>query len=236
MQTSLSRPSSLRMLAIGFAVALAHLDVTPAAALQTRELDCGGKESYCNECKCCRGGATPSECAACLQGKPTCCELWPFGPCYPINLALALPISPLKISAQVGGLQLTVKRKVLGSGVVDVKLREALVGPKPQSTISIGAQMTGEDAGVGSLLFTVAFLTLGESALETLQAQGLDLDVARAPAQTCQAVLTATWCTALARQLAQTIYASLAVGNEDEREAFGQGITALGLGPCTRAP
>ena len=229
MQTSVFRSTSLRVGAIGFAVMLAHAVVPAAFAV-----DCGSLEGHlCRQC-CSVIEQTPEQYAVCQQ-RPSCCAGNETNPFCNSVIGVPIQISPIRLNALLGGVKLTFKRKGLKDGSVDVKLKEALVSMPTfrKSTMSVGAQLTGADAALGSLLYPVAFLTLGESALATLQARGYDIAIAKAAAaQTCQDVLPEEVCTALAKQLARSLYALIAVGADGERAAFLDGIEALGHGPC----
>ena len=96
--------------------------------------------------------------------------------------------------------------------------------------VKVNAVVTGPDAAVGSLLYPVVALGAGNGALAALQAKGYDVSVTGALTP-CTDTLPADTCSALAKQLAQGMEAQLALGDEDERDAFRQGLQSLGYLP-----
>ncbi|HZR81893.1 MAG TPA: hypothetical protein VFD92_12405 [Candidatus Binatia bacterium] len=234
MQTSVFRPASLRMVAIAFALMLAH-SVVPLAHGKTH-VDCTTNDNnFCKEC-CDRPGATSEQIAACVQGKYDCCFFGgaPVNGCN-IILGQTAPIATLKLNESIGGLKLMLQRKELNGGVVSVKLKEGIVGTTslPKGRLSAAAILTGADASVGSLLYPVAFLLFGEAAIDQLQSRGYDVFLVDGGVpKTCQAVLTNEFCTAFAKQLAQSIDELIQVGDPADRDAFLQGIQTLGFSPC----
>ena len=223
---------SVRVMAFGFTALLVH-SVAPQAH-GTPVINCGGPQGgTCREC-CCPPGTTFEQCAACRAARSSCCETVPWDCTPPGMLPVKAATPPIRFKGAIGAVKLQFKRDELKNGLVDLKLKNGLVLPgiaKP--TVSIGAQLSGTDASLGSLLYPVAFLALGESAIDTLQARGYDVAIAKGGAsQTCQELMSSDWCTSLAKQLAQSIYALIQVGDEAEREGFLEGINALGFGPC----
>lgn len=147
----------------------------------------------------------------------------------------------IKIKAAAAGAQVlaqaSFQRKPqpkAGETLYQVKLQESIVvAAVTKRVVSLKVTLAGADAGIGSLLYPVAFLGIGTSALDALHAQGLDVSlVGAAPSQTCEAVLGTEFCGGLATQLSKTIDASLPVADRTERDAFVAGVQALGYGPC----
>jgi hypothetical protein len=96
-----------------------------------------------------------------------------------------------------------------------------------RARLTVQAVLAGPDAGVGSLLYTVAYLTLGPGALDALRADGYDVSLVGAPpALQCPSAFSGT-CAALANQLSEGIAASLTFGSDGERAPFLAGLLRL---------
>jgi len=180
-------------------------------------LNCGDpKNGICVEC-----GVPPGELACCDPS----CEIIHQPPTTGIALHLKYAF---------GGTLLDFSRTPIPKNdqpVVEIRLKEALVSSRIRKTFRFKVDLTGADAGLGGLLYPIAFLGGGTSAIDTLRAQGYDVSVAAGAAQPCQAVLPAQTCLDLANQLSKSIDASLSVGNR-ERDDFLRGVQAIGYAPC----
>jgi hypothetical protein len=120
----------------------------------------------------------------------------------------------------------------------DIRLQEVVHPQTFQKMASFNVKLTGDDAAVGSLLYPLAWLQMGNAALDALRSHGYDVSLIgdKPPSKTCQTQFTTEFCTALATQLSQGIDASIAIGAEGERDAFNQGIQMLGVGFCSFIP
>jgi len=123
-----------------------------------------------------------------------------------------------------------------GVDFVKVALQDVVLGSTDGKLVSqklkVNAEITGADAGVGSLLYPVAALGMGSDALPAIQAQGFDVSVTGALAP-CQDQLPTGACADLARQLSKAIDASLGPGDDPERTQFRPAAGALGFAPET---
>ena len=238
--------SATALLLNAVALVLAVLVVTPGAdAVDTGQhppqkevLDCSLLVNLvCREC--CDGGL---ECPGAEEPRLFCCQT----ACEiknrpPQAQTQSFPDILLDVSA--GGARLMFERagRVDGNGGqrhVEITLQQIFLPLLPRSGFTVKAGLTGEGAAVGSLLYAVAFLGMGEDALGALQVIGYnDVSLVGAPpTETCQSRFDDTTCAALANQLGQGISASLAIGTAGERGPFLQGLQALGLGLCQVVP
>ena len=139
----------------------------------------------------------------------------------------------VRLDLLAGGARLVVERKVrvlrtTGARQYEITVRQVLRALGRGSRVEYRATLSGADAAVGSLLYAVDFLERGPDTLDRLRATGLDVSLVGAPpARTCPAAARAA-CALLARQLADGLTASLAVGTAGEREPFLQGLLTLG--------
>jgi hypothetical protein len=134
------------------------------------------------------------------------------------------------------GLKTVFKRKGLKTGLVAFKLKQSLKLPGRKYVMSVAGKVSGPDALVASLLYSVVKLDVG-SAQDTLQAQGYDFTLVEdTSGDPCRSMLPEALCTLFARPLAHGIYALLGEGAESERDAFLQGIQAVGYPPCDVMP
>jgi hypothetical protein len=103
------------------------------------------------------------------------------------------------------GLKTVFKRKGLKTGLVAFKLKQSLKLPGRKYVMSVAGKVSGPDALVASLLYSVVKLDVG-SAQDTLQAQGYDFTLAEdTSGDPCRSMLPEALCTLFARQLAHGI-------------------------------
>jgi hypothetical protein len=127
-----------------------------------------------------------------------------------------------------------------GVDFVKVSLQDTVLGSTDgklvRQKVKVSAEITGADAGLGSLLYPVAALGLGNGGLPAVQALGYDVSVVGALAP-CQDQLPAFLCTELAQQLSKAIEASLA-GDDAAQTQFHDAALALGYPPdaCSCTP
>jgi hypothetical protein len=143
----------------------------------------------------------------------------------------------LKLATSLGSTSFKVQdvTKDPGTPAVKVTLQQLVltsVNDKlVKQKVKLGGVVGGADAGIGSLLYPVAAL----GGTGSLPIQGYDVTFT-GTSQACQDTLPADVCTSLAKGLAQAIDAQLVLGDAATRDAFRQGIQALGYRPdswCT---
>jgi hypothetical protein len=127
------------------------------------------------------------------------------------------------------GLKLQFGRKGVADGV-EVKLVVRFLPRVFPQKLTIKALLTGTDAEIGGLLYPIAFLGSGESAIDMLHAHGYDVTVT-GEFPTCQSVFPQEVCNKLAYGLSRSIYGALTAGPADLEE-FLNGAHDLGYGPC----
>jgi len=225
--------ASLARAAIVILTAILPLGIAHAANNGNSEiLNCGDPDNKGICLQCCTG---PDDCE-CTQNACLDCCIEP--PCPIVNepptTALTFPALHLRLT--VGKIKLQFERKgklVHGQLIVDVKLAETFASTISKQTFTVKAELSGANAGIGGLLYPVAYLGLGASALDALHAQGLDVSFAGdTPTQTCQALFGSQACTALAQHLAESIDSALGTGDASERAAFLSAVQTLGYPPC----
>jgi hypothetical protein len=205
------------------------LPVGAAVALQNSD-----EVLVCDEVSkliCCECGEPPSTCLQCCDN-PDCTIL--------LNVIAEAPLIRFKVPVVSSHLnaQEAFERKAATSGgkpVVQVTLKESVVATgAARRKLSVKVQLTGADAGVGGLLYAVAFLGDGGGALDAVRALGLDVSLlGPAPSQACDSVMPGVnFCPLLAKQLSDSITASLLVGDRAEHDPFVAGVQALGFAPC----
>lgn len=200
------------------------------------EINCGDPWNLTHCIECCNW---PSP--TCDEHANTCCPFADSKQCPIVN-------NPPKTSVvlAVGSVQLTFESATQGKGgsgqqfhiTLEAVSRSKIAkqqGGAPK--LKIKTRLTGADASVGSLLYPVALLGLGTDPLDALHAQGYDVSIkGKAPSNSCPAIFSSQFCTALANQLAQGIAASLVQGDPAARAAFIQGVQGLGFAPCQVIP
>jgi hypothetical protein len=180
---------------------------------------------------CCECGEPPTTCLQCCDS-PDCTILAGVISEEPL-IRFKVPVVSSHLNAQEA-----FERKAAtigGQPVVRVSLKESVVATgAAKRKLSMKVQLTGADAGVGSLLYAVAFLGDGGGALDAVRALGLDVSlVGPAPSQTCNSVMPGVdFCPVLAKQLSERITASLVVGDRAEHDPFVAGVQTLGFAPC----
>ena len=155
---------------------------------------------------------------------------------FPPNLK-CIVVSPLTIKAIGTISSMAFKRKggMTSSGpFVKVTLQDLVVTSRDQKLVKepvkLKVVLSGDDAGIASLLYPVVALGAGAGALDTLRAQGYDVSVT-GDVPSCQSQLLPETCSTLAMQLSKAIDGTLALGDVAERDAFRQAAQALGYPP-----
>jgi len=219
--------AAIVLLAVSCALGVAHA----AKNTNSEILNCGDPDNKDICLQCC----TDDDCQ-CMKNACLDCCVEPPCPIVDEPPTTALQFPPLRLKLNVGKTKLQFERKgrlVDGQLVVDVKLAETFVSTISKQTITLRTELVGANAGLGGLVFPVAYLDLGAGALDALHAQGLDVSFAGTPpAQTCEALFGSTACTALAQHLAESIDSLLGTADATERDAFLSAVQTLGSPPC----
>lgn len=232
---SRARPWSI----IALAVLLVGVAARPGLAVdddpQPHILNCGdpGWRDLCFECCPECDGTEPEVRLICCAGEPNCVI---------INEppTTGLTAGDVSINHAYSGLKLQLKRKEIVRGgelLVKLSLKGALTTPAVRKRLAVKGTITGADASVGSLAYAVAFVGMGDAALDRLRAQGKDVALALSGTPlVCDASFTASDCQLLAVQLSKLIDGALPADG-DERTGFLESVAPLGFAPCsTRAP
>ena len=224
-------PRSLFVVALAVILSLGVAHAKPDNG-NSEILNCGDPDNKDICLQCC---VSDDDCE-CKQNACLDCCIEPPCPIVNIPPTTALTFPPLRLKLTVGKIKVQFERKGKLAGgqlVVDVKLTETFVSTISKQTIALKTELVGANAGIGGLVYPVAYLGRGDGALDALHAQGLDVSFAGTPpAQTCQALLGSDACTALAQHLSETIDSALGTGDGTERIAFLDVVQALGYPPC----
>ena len=109
---------------------------------------------------------------------------------------------------------------------------DSIDGKLVRHKVKVNAEITGADAGLGSLLYPVAALGMGNGALGAIKALGYDVSINGTLAP-CQDQLPTGTCSDLARQLSRAIDAAFGPGDDPDRTQFRGAAGALGFPPET---
>lgn len=228
-------PSRLRPSFIALALLLSCTATRPGLAVdddpEPHILNCGdpGWRDLCFECCPECDGTEPEPRLICCAGEPNCII---------INEppTTGLTAGDVSITHVYSGLELQLRRKEIVRGgqlLVKISLKGQLTTPAVRKRLAVKGTITGVDASVGSLAYAVAFIGLGDAALDTLRAQGRDIQLALSGTPlVCDASFTSGDCQLLAVQLAKLIDGALPADG-DERTGFLETVATLGFAPCS---
>lgn len=189
----------------------------------------------------------PANTTACLEccDYPTTC-----GPnvntCCPYNDPKQCPVvnkpQPTKLTISIGGADISFESVAGDDGdgphvrvALETKFATLLRQTTDVTSFRVKTRLRGTDAGDASLLYPIAVLGFGADAITKLQGLGYDV-AADGPSASCADLFGEVKCTAIARQLSQTIAGSLELGDPARRDAFLDGVQALGFAPCQIIP
>lgn len=233
--SSRPRPSSIVALAVLLVCAAAQPGLAADDDPQPRILNCGdpGWRDLCFECCPECDGTEPEPRLICCY-TPDECTIINEPP------TTGLTGADVSITHAYSGLKLALKRKEIVRGgelLVKISLKGQLVTPAVRKRLAVKGTITGADASVGSLAYAVAFVGMGDAALDRLRAQGKDVALALSGTPlVCDASFTSSDCQLLAVQLSKLIDGALPADG-DERTGFLESVAPLGFAPCsTRAP